>query len=70
MMWSNVDNCQNKKSEKVESEELTPLNDSCNLDLDLSNHDEQTKNSFVIHADCHASSRGLFGEWNFLFMEN
>jgi hypothetical protein len=34
------------------------ISDHCNM---LENHDTQYKSNIVIYADCHASSRGLFG---------
>lgn len=80
MMWSNINNCINKKKNhhedstifsslesipeainpRVRKRKLVINSDACNTIT--SSHEEEVKNSLVVYADCHASSRGLLGK--------
>jgi hypothetical protein len=68
MMWSNISKCPKRHFYKTRRENdgmamtsfIENVRDSTTL-----RHETQYKSSFVVQADCHSASRGLFGEESF-----
>ncbi|KAG5667274.1 hypothetical protein PVAND_015261 [Polypedilum vanderplanki] len=64
MIWSNINKCPKREFLKVRkssdsSMAIVALTDAARNSFELK-HETQYSSSFVVHADCHAASRGLF----------